>query len=276
MNGGMTRFGQVEFDAARGRLTVAGQAVELDRPCIAILSALLGEPGRDVDKDCLLAAGWPGRLVHENSLAKAISRLRQALGEDGAALETVHGYGYRLAVEPEEGAPPGGEAAPPPRRRWARPALLAVALAAVALALWLGVFARQEPLIRGEPADAAGRVLWVDDNPDNNAAERQYLERRRIAVYQVKTSDEALALLAMYKYNVVISDMNRHGKPLDGLALVREMRRRKDATPFYLYTYVPSAAQHKLVTEAGGQGAAVKAEELYAAILPLFRNGVPK
>lgn len=276
MSGGMTRFGQVEFDAARGRLTVAGRAVELDRPCIAILSALLAEPGKDVDKDCLLAAGWPGRLVHENSLAKAISRLRQALGEDGAALETVHGYGYRLAVEPEVVAPPGPEAAGPAPRRSRRAILVAALVAVVALALWLGVFAQQEPLIRGEPADAAGRVLWVDDNPDNNAAERQYLERRRIAVYQVKTSDEALALLAMYKYNVVISDMNRHGKPLDGLALVREMRRRKDATPFYLYTYVPSTAQHKLVTEAGGQGAAVKAEELYAAILPLFRKGVPK
>src|SRR3546814_9490981 len=55
-----------------------------------------------VRSDRLLEAGWPGRVVHENSLAKAIGRLRKALGADGEALETVHGYGYRLAAERSE------------------------------------------------------------------------------------------------------------------------------------------------------------------------------
>lgn len=278
MSDGMTRFGQVEFDAVRGRLSVAGRLVDIDRPSVAILALLLADAGKDVDKDRLLEAGWPGRVVHENSLAKAISRLRQALGDDGRALETVHGYGYRLEVEPEVAGAPGLPKQATPARPRSRFVAVGIAAVALVLIISLGLFAgqSQERLIRGEPADAVGRVLWVDDNPDNNAAERQYLERRKIAVYQVKTSDEALALLAMYKYNVVVSDMNRHGKPLDGLTLVREMRRRNDGTPFYLYTYVPSKAQHKLVTDAGGQGAAVKPEELYAAILPLFRKGQPK
>src|SRR3546814_3075376 len=80
MDGGVTRFGQVEFDAARGRLSVAGRRIALDRPCVAILSILLNETDKGVDKDRLLEAGWPGRVVHENSLAKAIGRLRKALG----------------------------------------------------------------------------------------------------------------------------------------------------------------------------------------------------
>lgn len=124
--------------------------------------------------------------------------------------------------------------------------------------------------MRGEPADALGRVLWVDDHPENNAEERRFFERRKIAVYPVKSSEEALALLAMYEYRAVISDMNRDGRPLAGLELVREMRRRNDDTPFFLYTIVPSAAQRAFVAEAGGQGAAVTPDELYAAILPLF------
>jgi DNA-binding response OmpR family regulator len=278
---GLMRFGQVEFDAARGRLSVGGRAVELDRPCVAILSALLREAGGDVDKDRLLDAGWPGRVVHENSLAKAIGRLRRALGEDGGALETVHGYGYRLVVEPADGAPPEPDA---PTRvdarrrpRWLGMRALGVgALVLVAAAtMWLAVFqdSGARSLTRGEPADAIGRVLWVDDNPANNAEERRFLERRKIAVYQVTNSEEALALLAMYEYRAVISDMNRHERPLDGIALVREMRRRGDDTPFFLYTFVQSEAQQRLLAEAGGQGATVEPEQLYAAILPLFRPG---
>lgn len=272
----MMRFGQVEYDVARGRLSVAGKAIELDRPCRAILSLLLQSPGQDVDKDRLLEVGWPGRVVHENSLAKAIGRLRQALGEDGDALETVHGYGYRLAAPVETQAPPEPQRA---RRNVLRPALAIAALALFALvAPWPQLLSgeaqgsEERGLIRGEPADAIGRVLWVDDHPENNMAERRHLERRKVAVYQVTTSEEALALLAMYHYDAVVSDMNRHDRPLAGLEFVREMRRRADRTPVYFYTIVPSDAQKALVRSAGGQGAATTPEDLYAAVLPLMRR----
>jgi DNA-binding response OmpR family regulator len=283
MTGGVTRFGQTEFDAARGRLSVAGRPVELDRPCLAILSTLLGEAGKAIDKDRLLEAGWPGRVVHENSLAKAIGRLRQALGEDGRALETVHGYGYRLTVDLEDAADVEPDAAPRPdgprgRARWRRPAFVGAALGLAVVAAVLHASMRdsgERSLIRGEPGDAIGRVLWVDDNPQNNGEEKRFLERRKIAVYQVTTSEEALALLAMYEYRAVISDMNRNNEPLEGIELVREMRRRKDETPFVLYTFVPSTAQHRLLAEAGGQAATTTSKELYAAILPLFAEDRP-
>ncbi|RHW18103.1 response regulator [Sphingomonas gilva] len=272
MDGCVTRFGQVEFDAARGRLSVASRRVELDRACLAIFSVLLSEAGKDIDKDRLLEAGWPGRMVHENSLAKAIVRLRQALGEDARALETVHGYGYRLAVDPEHVGASEPERVPGPRR----PRRAALALAAVGLIglVVLGAHSAQERrLIKGEPADAIGRVLWVDDHPQNNAEERRFLESRKIAVYQVTSSKDALALLAMYEYDAVISDMNRNDNPLAGLELVKEMRGRNDDTPFFVYTVVPSAAQYTLVSEAGGQSATVTSDELYAAIMPIFGKG---
>jgi len=283
MGSGVTRFGQIEFDEARGELRVAGRSASLDVPCAAILAILIGEAGRIVDKDRLLEAGWPGRVVHENSLAKAIGRLRKALGEDGQALQTVHGYGYRLDAEPTEAA--SFVANGPVRSGLSRrAALAATALGIAALGgLTLAALLRETPgaerqvLLRGEPADAIGRVLWVDDHPQNNLREKEHFENRKIAVYQVATSEEALALLAMYEYRAVISDMNRHGRPLAGLELVREMRGRGDATPFIVYSVVPSAAQNALVTEAGGQRAAVTPEELYAAVLPLFGEpGEPK
>src|SRR3546814_8075757 len=88
-----------------------------------------------------------------------------------------------------------------------------------------------------------------------------------------RTAKQALQLLAMYEYRAVISDMNRHGRPLAGLELVREMRQRQDDTPFFLYTVVPSEAQQVFLAEAGGQAATATPDALYAAILPLFGQG---
>lgn len=95
---GLWRFGMAVLDEQVAELRVAGQAVELDRSSYDVLLALLRLAGEVATKDELLEAGWPDRVVSENSLAKAVSRLRQALGEDGAALKAVHGYGYRLAL----------------------------------------------------------------------------------------------------------------------------------------------------------------------------------
>ena len=99
---GRWRFGGVDFDAVTGDLTVEGQRVELDRPCAALLAALLARAGQPIGRDDLLAAGWAGRIVNENSLTKAIGRLRLALGPEGQRIESVYGSGYRLtgAVEP--------------------------------------------------------------------------------------------------------------------------------------------------------------------------------
>ena len=95
---GAWRFGAVVLDEQLAELRVAAARVELDRSSYDVLLALLRHAGEVVTKDELLEAGWPGRVVSENSLAKAVSRLRQALGADGEALRSVHGYGYRLAA----------------------------------------------------------------------------------------------------------------------------------------------------------------------------------
>jgi DNA-binding response OmpR family regulator len=274
MDDGKIRIGDALIDPARGRLSRAGRRVDLERSTSAILRLLAQEAGNEVGKDRLLEAGWPGRVVHENSLAKAIGRLRQGLGRDAVALQTVHGFGYRLDAELAQPGLVTSRQTPAPVRRWAL--ILSAGAICLLAAAWLmlpmmthaGVAAPR--LTKGEPADSIGRVLWVDDNPRNNSAERRFLERNKIAVYQVTTTEEALQLLAMYEYGAVISDMNRNEKPLDGITLVREMRRRDDRTPFILYSVVPSEAQRLYVAQAGGQAATVTPEELYEAVMPLF------
>src|SRR6478609_4564172 len=244
------RFGEVVFDDAEGRLAVAGRPIEIDRNCRAILTALLLQAGAEVRKEQLLQAGWPNRIVHENSLAKAIGRLRQALGDQGPALETVYGHGYKLNVtlrvpdapalpEPAtEGASPGLPASPAKRR----PAFLLAAAAVLALvsvgAIVLGqpsddvrVPFRGDPPIIADAPDTVGRVLWVDDHPQNNIYEKRFFETHRIAVHNVTGSADAMRLLAMYDYDVVISDMGRGEDRLAGLKLAGQMRARDDTTP---------------------------------------------
>jgi len=143
--GGRWRIGSAAFDEATGRLTVAGRAAELDRPCRALLAALLAAKGQALGRDALLAAGWPGRIVHENSLTKAIGRLRQALGGEGARIEAVYGSGYRLKGPI---APDGGDPAGEDRPRWRRAlfgdrrrSVTTLALAALAICAALAVAA---------------------------------------------------------------------------------------------------------------------------------------
>jgi non-specific serine/threonine protein kinase len=97
--GALWRFANAGFDAASLRLTVGGEAVELDRRPLEMLALLLNRAGEVVTKDEILDAVWPDREVTEASLTKAMARLRQALGDTGHSIvRTVHGYGYQLAA----------------------------------------------------------------------------------------------------------------------------------------------------------------------------------
>lgn len=94
--GRLWRFQEAALDEAALRLTVAGEAVPLERRPLEMLLLLLRHAGEVLSKDEIMAALWPDRIVGEASLTKCAARLRQALGESASAIRTVHGYGYRL------------------------------------------------------------------------------------------------------------------------------------------------------------------------------------
>lgn len=91
-------FGQVEFDERTFELKVAGKAVAVERKALEVLRLLLQRAGEVVIKDEILEAVWPGRILSDTVLAKWISRIRRVLADDGAAIKTVHGMGYRLVA----------------------------------------------------------------------------------------------------------------------------------------------------------------------------------
>lgn len=96
------RFANAELDLRVRELRVAGQAVRVEIRVLKLLAALLARPGETLTKDELLASAWPGRVVTDGALTKAVMKLRQALGDDNQKIiRTVHGFGYRMGVPVE-------------------------------------------------------------------------------------------------------------------------------------------------------------------------------
>ena len=140
---------------------------------------------------------------------------------------------------------------------------------------------RAAPPVIADAPDTVGRVLWVDDHPQNNIYEKRFFENHRIAVHNVTGSADALRLLAMYDYDVVISDMGRGEDRLAGLKLAGQMRTRDHTTPLIIYTVRPDGAaaqqaQREMVAEAGAQGVVVTPQEVRSVILKLFGNPRPR
>lgn len=99
------RFASCVFEESSLELSVAGAQVELERKPLEVLRYLLRHAGEVVTKEEIQSAVWPGRVLSDTVLTKAVSRIREVLGDDAQTLvKTVHGYGYRLiapvSIEP--------------------------------------------------------------------------------------------------------------------------------------------------------------------------------
>lgn len=108
-------FGPFTLDAASYRLRRGTEEVPLSPKLLDLLLHLIKRPGTLVTKEELFEAIWPDVNVTENALTRAISEVRQALGDDPgspAYIQTVARRGYRFigtvttdaVVEPAAGA----------------------------------------------------------------------------------------------------------------------------------------------------------------------------
>lgn len=89
------------FHASRtsGELRGPDGVQRLEPKVMELLFLFTGEPGRVFSRDEILAQLWPGVVVGEESLARAVSKLRKALGDDARAprhIETIPKRGYRF------------------------------------------------------------------------------------------------------------------------------------------------------------------------------------
>ncbi len=82
----------------------------------------------------------------------------------------------------------------------------------------------------------AGRVLWVDDNPENNYYIIQLLNKAGIITDTATSTDRAIEQLQKGDYDLVISDMNRNGIPDDGLILLKQINKKHLCVPVLFFT----------------------------------------
>lgn len=185
------RFGNVVVDELQGRVLVGGNPVALDRSSYGLLRCLVRRAGQLVPKDDLMQAGWPNRVVTENSLVKAIGRLRLLLDDPaGDVLRVEHGYGYRLMAnvereaasdDPDAGTTPAiaaPESEAPgaaPWRNVPRRALRIVAAAAsVAIALIAAAFFVWHGRVSSEAAPPSASVAVLPFADLSAAHDQQY------------------------------------------------------------------------------------------------------
>jgi len=98
------RFAGCTLDTSARSLARDGRPQRLTPKSFELLALLVEHRPRALSKEELLERVWPGVFVSDASLAKVVSKLRQAIGDDDDAspiIRTVHGYGYAFAAEIE-------------------------------------------------------------------------------------------------------------------------------------------------------------------------------
>lgn len=125
-------------------------------------------------------------------------------------------------------------------------------------------------------ADGAAHraVLWVDDNPANNAFEVAKLQEDGLPVHQATSTAEALGILADRAVDVVVTDVSRQegaGRRSDAAAeLMREIERRGDPVPVVVYGAADAVALARpALIEAGAAAVTSSPMELFAELRSL-------
>jgi DNA-binding winged helix-turn-helix (wHTH) protein len=98
------RFADCTLDLDARRLVRGGQEAHLPPKAFELLKLLVEHRPRVLSKTELIERVWPGVFVSDASLAKVVSKIRQAIGQedDARIVRTVHGCGYAFAAELEE------------------------------------------------------------------------------------------------------------------------------------------------------------------------------
>ena len=92
-------FGDYAFKADAG-LTLRGKPVHLSPIANRLLQLLLAAEGKVVGKEPVVAAIWGETAVADESISRAVYRLRLALQQAGGpdVIETIYGTGFRMLV----------------------------------------------------------------------------------------------------------------------------------------------------------------------------------
>jgi len=220
-------FGDICVDPRTGLVLKAGTPVPLEPKGFRLLTFLIENRDRLVEKAEILDAVWQGTIVTEYALTGAIAKLRKAIGDDTKTpkyIQTVHTRGYRFiaavelkpAPDVEEGQPTvaAGDGAPaelPPayvsmatnaarnglwRLDWPRSLALAGALGVlVPAALFWNASRHRSQAALGHDAGSSAHLQQSQRYTDNPEAYEAFLKGH---YFMNKATKEGLAKAVEY------------------------------------------------------------------------------
>lgn len=102
---GVWRFENVVVDTTARRVTVAGEACDLEPKSYRLLTFLIENRDRALTKEEIFEGIWNGVAVTDNALTRAVAQIRKALGDDSREpryIETIPTVGYRFIAPVQE------------------------------------------------------------------------------------------------------------------------------------------------------------------------------
>jgi len=95
------RVGNLRVDPRRREASVGDRSLDLRAREFDLLAALARDPGVVLTRDALLEDVWGTDFPGETRTVDVhVAEVRKKLGDDGPAIETIRGIGYRLAPPP--------------------------------------------------------------------------------------------------------------------------------------------------------------------------------
>ncbi len=96
-------------------------------------------------------------------------------------------------------------------------------------------------------------ILWVDDRPVNNALAVRALRKFRLDVVEAISTEEALAVMAERRFDLVISDMGRGDNMRAGYDLLARIRETDEAIPFLIFSGADKPQHRQEALDRGAQ-----------------------
>lgn len=94
------QLGAISYEKESGAIYLRGEAMELTPRELALMHALLAQPGHAVTKERLFELVFPGQLdVQYEAIEVVVYRLRKKLAGTGLTLMTLRGLGYLLRAD---------------------------------------------------------------------------------------------------------------------------------------------------------------------------------
>lgn len=96
------------LDTVQNRLISNNSNIELEYRLVILLCYMINRPHQILSKGQLLHDNWPDRVVNEENLTVAISKLRKAFSDSSKAptlIKTIPGVGYQFIAEAEALSP---------------------------------------------------------------------------------------------------------------------------------------------------------------------------